>query len=427
METQNSNNNSLVRNNQPSGNLIKIDLLKARKAVLLQEKENIDKKLEDIDHEMEEFLPNALKKLKVRSREDIARDEANLLKLELASSRSIHGFLSEDQKMRVLMIADALGPTETVKVTGVSEQNIYRWRREGCIRKKGSGRPVSYPEFDEELKTYIIEQRSKGISLSTKRFIRYARALAKQRNYDKVKFSRGWFDKFKKRNNISIRRKSTTHYKNLETVKESVEKFRKEIYDMIYSSSSVYDHNHVINVDECGVPRDAPPRTTLEPKGSKHVTVLTGNKEKQNTTVIPAISLSGKRLDTIIILKGKGVKQLKCTIPHDFYISYNEESSWINTKIMLSWVSFVLEPHAKKLPQDKKGLLLMDNHRCHIDEGVLKRIRDLRYDIKLLPPNTTGLLQPLDIGYNKVFKEKYNENGKVGWKKKLFQIRRMKT
>lgn len=57
----------------------------------------------------------------------------------------------------------------------------------------------------------------------------------------------------------------------------------------------------------------------------------------------------------------------------------------------------------------KEGLLIMDNHKCHIQEDILQKIQALRYDIKLSPSHTTGLLQPLDIGFNKSFKQKYSE------------------
>ena len=105
-----------------------------------------------------------------------------------------------------------------------------------------------------------------------------------------------------------------------------------------------------MNVEETSIRRDAPPEKMIENKG-----------EETLRTVI-SISLTGKRLGQMIILKDKGVKKLKSTVPHDVTISYNQKSSWMNSAIMLEWVNFVLAPYAKKLPADKFGLLLMDNH-----------------------------------------------------------------
>ena len=79
----------------------------------------------------------------------------------------------------------------------------------------------------------------------------------------------------------------------------------------------------------------------------------------------------------------------------------------MTSKIMLEWVNFVLQPHERKLPINKFGLVIMDNHSTHLDEKVIKRIKDLRYHIKFLPPNTAGRTQPLDIGINKLLKAEY--------------------
>ena len=81
---------------------------------------------------------------------------------------------------------------------------------------------------------------------------------------------------------------------------------------------------------------------------------------------------------------------------------------------MIRWVDWVLEPHTGKLPLNKTGLLLMDNHKSHIDPELISKIKALRYDIKFLPPNTTGLVQPLGIAFNKTSKEKHSLRWKPG-------------
>ena len=210
-----------------------------------------------------------------------------------------------------------------------------------------------------------------------------------------------------RRNKICSRKKSTTVQTSIDQINEVVNKFREKVHELIYSSESKYDQNHVVNVDETAIRRDAPPERTLEQKGEKKVMIATGGKEKECLTTVIAISLTGKRLGQMIILKGKGVRKPKCTVPNDVIISYNEKSSWMNSSIMLEWVNFILEPHAKKLPADKFGLLLMDNHSTHLNEKVVKRIQSLRYDIQYLPPNTTGRTQPVDIGINRSLKSHY--------------------
>ena len=122
---------------------------------------------------------------------------------------------------------------------------------------------------------------------------------------------------------------------------------------MLQSSESIYDLDHVINMDETFVPRDAPSNHTLELKGSKKVVVNTTGKEKEHYTVILTVTYTGKRLYSIIIIKGKGVKKVKCTVPHDFHINYNKKS-WINSRIMNNWVDDIFAIHVKTFQKEKK-------------------------------------------------------------------------
>ena len=97
----------------------------------------------------------------------------------------------------------------------------------------------------------------------------YARKLARERNLNEVKFSRGWLYKSKKRNKNCIRRKNTGYYKPSTFINEKVQEFRDKIFHKLHNESSIFDLDHVANMDETGVPRDSPLATTLELKGTK--------------------------------------------------------------------------------------------------------------------------------------------------------------
>ena len=65
---------------------------------------------------------------------------------------------------------------------------------------------------------------------------------------------------------------------------------------------------------------------------------------------------------------------------------------------MVKWVNSILRRYSRKLPPDKKGLLLLDNHESH--KCIEKVLKELRFDIVYLPPNCTSKLQPLDLVVN---------------------------
>ena len=164
-----SNKSNLDENENENEKRIKIDLILHMKREKAAEKAAVIEEEKLLDEELNKLLSNAFEKLMTvkKTREQFSREEAEALKIELEKQKSVHIFLNKEQKERVLAIADSLGPTEISKHTGVTEQNIFRWRREGCQRKKGSGRHPTYPEFDKELVKYI-KDTTKGLALSSK-------------------------------------------------------------------------------------------------------------------------------------------------------------------------------------------------------------------------------------------------------------------
>ena len=47
---------------------------------------------------------------------------------------------------------------------------------------------------------------------------------------------------------------------------------------------------------------------------------------------------------------------------------------------------------------------MLDNCRAHLNDEIRQILDELRVDLLVFPPNSTGLLQPLDISVNKSLK-----------------------
>ena len=67
---------------------------------------------------------------------------------------------------------------------------------------------------------------------------------------------------------------------------------------------------------------------------------------------------------------------------------------------MFKWVNSILKRYSRKLPADKKGLLLLNNHESHKGIELEKALKELKFDIVYFPPNCTSKLQPLDLVVN---------------------------
>ena len=144
--------------------------------------------------------PNALDKMMAkRKREDYLKTDSLNLKEDLkeqfldAERKKVHIILTTEQKKRVVELSETFGPTKAEELTGVDMRNIMWWQAQGkenLHRKKGSGRKVHFPDFEKKLLDYFKETRKKGIGLSTRKFILYARSEVKKDQNVKIKFSR---------------------------------------------------------------------------------------------------------------------------------------------------------------------------------------------------------------------------------------------
>ncbi len=76
----------------------------------------------------------------------------------------------------------------------------------------------------------------------------------------------------------------------------------------------------------------------------------------------------------------------------------------MDKRVMLCWVEDVLVTHIPLAFPGSIPLILLDLYQCHVMASVVNVIQDLGWEVVHIPGGCTGLVQPLDVGYNKLFK-----------------------
>ena len=71
---------------------------------------------------------------------------------------------------------------------------------------------------------------------------------------------------------------------------------------------------------------------------------------------------------------------------------------------MLHWVDEVIKLYITTAPDNVVPVLLLDSYQCHIMASIVNKITDLGLEVIHIPGGCTGLVQPLDVGYNRPFK-----------------------
>jgi hypothetical protein len=124
--------------------------------------------------------------------------------------------------------------------------------------------------------------------------------------------------------------------------------------------------------------------------------------------VAVTITADGTVLPAMVIFKGspKGKIATREFSSYPTNSMYRcQENAWMDEAVMVAWVDEVLAPYLAMAPDDVVPLLILDSYQCHMMALVVQRIQELGVEVKHIPGGCTSLFQPVDVGFNKPFKD----------------------
>jgi len=89
----------------------------------------------------------------------------------------------------------------TMKMCKVPRKSLRRWSHVGCLRKKGCGRKTKNPLMEAKLVQWYNEVIKKNINVTAKMIRDKAVEISNDKDF---LASKGWLEKFKKKNGIQI-------------------------------------------------------------------------------------------------------------------------------------------------------------------------------------------------------------------------------
>ena len=164
----------------------------------------------------------------------------------------------------------------------------------------------------------------------------------------------------------------------------------------------------ILNWDQTGIKIVPCSTWTMERQGAKRVQMV-GVNDKRQITAIFCGTLLGDFLPVQLIYKGKTPRcHPHFEFPSGWHITHSPKH-WSTEQTMLQYVEHIILPYVEKvretLGDNKPALAIMDNFKGQITESVSGLLDMHNIHVCLLPPNTTDLLQPMDIAVNKPAKE----------------------
>jgi DDE superfamily endonuclease len=122
-------------------------------------------------------------------------------------------------------------------------------------------------------------------------------------------------------------------------------------------------------------------------------------------TVIECVCADGSSIEPLIIFKEENLSSgwILADFSEDWHVS-NNSKGWTSMEHGLEWLRKCFEPKTREKAEGRWRLLICDGHDSHISAKFVRHFIDNDIILLLLPPHSSHLLQPLDVGVFKSLK-----------------------
>jgi hypothetical protein len=169
-----------------------------------------------------------------------------------------------------------------------------------------------------------------------------------------------------------------------------------DYFDHLTESIDGVPPSNIINLDETNFTDDPGKVKVIVKRGCRHPERII-DTSKTSISVMMAGSADGKTLPPYTCYKAEhmweswtrnGIKGAR----------YNRsKSGWFDQTVFEDWFFSLLVPYAQKL--EGKKVVIADNLSSHLSLNVIKACQENNISFVLLPPNSTHLMQPLDVAF----------------------------
>jgi hypothetical protein len=248
------------------------------------------------------------------------------------------------------------------------------------------------------LAQWILSMDERGMPPTVAYTRRMANLLLSERSQDNV--GENWVRKFVSRHD-EIKAKYSRRYDYQRAKCEDPQKIQ-EWYDRVARTKQKWGilDEDVYNFDETGfqmgVIATARVLTRSDRRG-RPVATQPGNREW--VTVIESINCQGWALPAKVIFQGKlhQASWYESGVPSDWHIAVSEKG-WTSDDLALHWLKEVFDLNTRRRTIGTHRLLILDGHGSHVTPEFDKYCTENCIVALQMPPHSSHLLQPLDVG-----------------------------
>lgn len=214
-----------------------------------------------------------------------------------------------------------------------------------------------------------------------------------------------FINKFAERNNLTTRLASNIKRQRSAVGKPEI----KEFFDNIKDNLEHALPEHVYNYDETNITDDPGAKKVLVPRGTKRVERV---QEHSRTSISIMIcgTAKGILLPPMVVYKAQHLYENWTTGGPAGTVYEVTPSGWFDMTTFEKWFFDILIPHinANSSPEETK-VVIGDNLASHFSPRVVEAAIANNIYMTPLPPNSTHLMQPLDVSFFAPMKRKWRE------------------
>lgn len=165
--------------------------------------------------------------------------------------------------------------------------------------------------------------------------------------------------------------------------------------------------SNIINYDETNFVDDPGAAKVVLKRGTKRA-FRALDASKTSTTVMFAIAADGSRLPPYVVYRAKHIYEGWKEGGIEGAVYNRSQRGWFDSTLFEDWFYSVVLPYFRQLEGDK--VVIGDNLASHITLSVIQQCENNNIRFVLLPPNSTHMLQPLDVAYFRPLKALWRKN-----------------
>lgn len=313
-------------------------------------------------------------------------------------SRSYKNYSQEQLARAVQAIKRGLGYKEASELFKIPRRTL--WNKVTSRHQKTVGAPTALSQVHERQIVDVILTSAEFGSPITALDLRMLVKRTLDKCGKKVAIfndnlpGKDWCANFLDRHKNRLSKRSCKNIKHARAEKSENE--INEYFENLERSLEGVPESNILNYDETNLTDDPGSSKCIFRRGTKYPERVM-NISKSSISIMFAITGSGESLPQYVVYKAERIYD-QWTIGGPPFCRYNRtKSGWFDAYTFEDWFRTIAIPWADKI-QGRK-VIIGDNLSSHLNADIIIECQRRNIKFIFLPPNSTHITQPLDVGY----------------------------